>query len=237
MMVRIISSFYIITIIIIVLFVEWYPTTFRLLLLQPSSYSTTLKLNNADIYNNNSMPVINNDHLAMRLQQNWMTAAPHPRVEQLANSNNKESLDDSLTSLNWLQNWNMSHITSGCTSPPVASPLGAEQASSEGLKVNPNQVLATNARHPPMLGSYRYPGIELGNPHLPYERIDYRNNPYVKPPYSYASLICMAMKEHKQPKITLSAIYNWITENFMYYRMADPSWQVRITNIYITCRV
>ncbi|EDV27968.1 uncharacterized protein TRIADDRAFT_17444, partial [Trichoplax adhaerens] len=46
-----------------------------------------------------------------------------------------------------------------------------------------------------------------------------------KPPYSYATLICMAMKESKKSKITLSAIYNWIRENFMYYRIADPSWQ------------
>ncbi|ESO89273.1 hypothetical protein LOTGIDRAFT_69660, partial [Lottia gigantea] len=50
-------------------------------------------------------------------------------------------------------------------------------------------------------------------------------NPYVKPPYSYATLIGMAMKETQKQKITLSAIYNWITDNFMYYRMADPSWQ------------
>lgn len=34
------------------------------------------------------------------------------------------------------------------------------------------------------------------------------------------------MKSSKRQKVTLSAIYNWITEHFMYYRMADPSWQV-----------
>ena len=38
----------------------------------------------------------------------------------------------------------------------------------------------------------------------------------------------MAMKSCKKNKVTLSAIYNWITENFMFYRMADPSWQVSI---------
>jgi forkhead box protein J1 len=42
----------------------------------------------------------------------------------------------------------------------------------------------------------------------------------IKPPYSYASLICMAMKTN-QHKMTLSSIYKWIKENFLYY-IATP---------------
>ncbi|KAM6403485.1 forkhead box protein J1 [Rhynochetos jubatus] len=57
------------------------------------------------------------------------------------------------------------------------------------------------------------------------EDVDYKTNPYVKPPYSYAKLICMAMEASSQPKITLSAIYKWITDNFCYFQHADPTWQ------------
>lgn len=57
------------------------------------------------------------------------------------------------------------------------------------------------------------------------EEPDYRSQGTTKPPYSYATLICMAMKANKN-KMTLSAIYKWIRENFLYYRNADPSWQV-----------
>ncbi|NWX40339.1 FOXJ1 protein, partial [Steatornis caripensis] len=57
------------------------------------------------------------------------------------------------------------------------------------------------------------------------EDIDYKTNPHVKPPYSYATLICMAMEASNTPKITLSAIYKWITDNFCYFRHADPTWQ------------
>ncbi|XP_067934198.1 forkhead box protein J1-B-like [Watersipora subatra] len=167
---------------------------------------------------------IQNDNLAMRLQQNWSTASPHPRVQQLVSSGKKDSLDDSLTSLNWLQNLNVSCMTGGPNTAAI-SPLAADPAMNDTFKVNPNQILPTHARVGLAVNNYRYDRIEVGSQHLPYERIDYRNNPYVKPPYSYASLICMAMKESKKAKITLSAIYNWITENFMYYRMADPSWQ------------
>lgn len=55
---------------------------------------------------------------------------------------------------------------------------------------------------------------------------DYRSYGEHKPPFSYAALICMAMGANSN-KMTLSAIYNWIKDNFLYYRNADPSWQVR----------
>ncbi|KAJ2945793.1 hypothetical protein O0L34_g4698 [Tuta absoluta] len=45
-----------------------------------------------------------------------------------------------------------------------------------------------------------------------------------KPPYSYSTLICMAMR-YNNDKMTLSAIYSWIRENFKFYRNADPTWQ------------
>jgi hypothetical protein len=55
---------------------------------------------------------------------------------------------------------------------------------------------------------------------------EYQSNTEKKPPYSYCTLICLAMR-YNANKMTLSAIYNWIRENFKYYRNADPSWQVR----------
>lgn len=54
----------------------------------------------------------------------------------------------------------------------------------------------------------------------------YKKNGEKKPPFSYATLICMAMGKNGN-KMTLSAIYHWIRENFLYYRKAHPSWQVR----------
>uniref|UniRef100_A0A8C5GG59 Forkhead box protein G1 n=1 Tax=Gouania willdenowi TaxID=441366 RepID=A0A8C5GG59_GOUWI len=63
---------------------------------------------------------------------------------------------------------------------------------------------------------------------IPQVEVDYKTNPNVKPPYTYKSLICMTMQASKQPKVTLSTICKWITENFCYYRHADPSWQKAI---------
>ncbi|XP_050840759.1 LOW QUALITY PROTEIN: forkhead box protein J1-like [Serinus canaria] len=58
--------------------------------------------------------------------------------------------------------------------------------------------------------------------------VDYRTNGRVKPPYSYATLICMAMEASQQPKLTLAAICKWISDNFCYFRRAHPSWQSSI---------
>ncbi|CCF58881.1 hypothetical protein KAFR_0F02850 [Kazachstania africana CBS 2517] len=46
-----------------------------------------------------------------------------------------------------------------------------------------------------------------------------------KPPYSYAILICLAILQSPEGKLTLSQIYNWITTHFSFYRPKDSSWQ------------
>ena len=171
---------------------------------------------------NGNMPVLTRDHLAIRLRQNWMAKYPMDTC-----SNGGTNLDDSLTSLNWLQNLNILKITSPT---PPSSPGPPSFADYKNVKVDPNSVLNVTCGPPPTkLCEMRFPPSDtppLTPTTLGGESIDYKTNPYVKPPYSYATLICMAMKETKKTKITLSAIYNWITDNFMYYRLADPSWQV-----------
>lgn len=141
-------------------------------------------------------------------------------------SNGGTNLDDSLTSLNWLQNLNIMKITSP-TPPPSPVPFGnyASNEINKNMKVNPNAILNVSCAPPQCKMEPKYTMGDSAPTSLNGEAIDYKTNPYVKPPYSYATLICMAMKETKKSKITLSSIYNWITENFMYYRLADPSWQ------------
>ena len=124
---------------------------------------------------------------------------------------NTEELDDSLTNLQWLQEVkiNISDVTTKkkCLSYPYSPP-----SSSDELRDGDSDCSSTGR-----------PEIKLE----PEEEIDYKTNPHVKPPYSYATLICMAMKEANTPKMTLSSIYRWITDNFVYYKYADQSWQVK----------
>ncbi|KAH9498388.1 Forkhead box protein J1-B [Bulinus truncatus] len=149
--------------------------------------------------------------LASRLQQNWLAKHPYDNLQIGGN------LDDSLTSLSWLQNLKVSEMTQ-------------PRQSSHGYGYDNNKnYIKQEIPSPPVL-TVQYSKLDNRLPDIApsggsSEGVDYKNNPYIKPPYSYASLICMAMKSTKKNKITLSSIYNWITDNFMYYRLTDPSWQ------------
>lgn len=56
-----------------------------------------------------------------------------------------------------------------------------------------------------------------------------------KPPYSYASLITFAINSSPKKKMTLSEIYQWICDNFPYYREAGSGWKVRevVPNLFV----
>ncbi|XP_037783548.1 forkhead box protein J3-like [Penaeus monodon] len=46
-----------------------------------------------------------------------------------------------------------------------------------------------------------------------------------KPPYSYANLITLAINSSSKRKMTLAEIYQWIIDNFPYYRQASAGWK------------
>ncbi|KAI1883915.1 hypothetical protein AGOR_G00221000 [Albula goreensis] len=153
--------------------------------------------------------------------------------------------DDSLTSLQWLQDFSIltanlekhpgsdGHsqrlplpVAPPDTNPPSSPPTGDTAGS--GVPQSLRNMIPSSASANTGRGrdGYSYP---LAHPHghatRPPQEVDYRTNHQVKPPYSYATLICMAMRASRKNKLTLSAIYGWITENFCYYRRAEPSWQ------------
>ncbi|XP_029015874.1 forkhead box protein J1-A [Betta splendens] len=144
--------------------------------------------------------------------------------------NSSFNLDDSLTSLQWLQEFSIlganvpqqaqqphlfGHQHTGSDAP--ASPLAGDPASM-GMPLTPGKPTAAAYSRMQAL-----PGV-VAYGHCP-DEVDYKTNAHIKPPYSYATLICMAMQASKKTKITLSCIYKWITDNFCYYRHADPTWQ------------
>ncbi|KAM6050057.1 forkhead box protein J1 [Theristicus caerulescens] len=144
-----------------------------------------------------------------------------------------DDLDDSLTSLMWLQDFSIINASMGksscCPSGPdphdchripsfaaPCSPLAADPACM-GMPHTPCKPISSSTSRTAHHAVAVQPQLA--------EDIDYKTNPHIKPPYSYATLICMAMEASKKPKITLSAIYKWITDNFCYFRHADPTWQ------------
>ncbi|XP_043945718.1 forkhead box protein J1-B-like [Protopterus annectens] len=177
------------------------------------------------------MPVLTSPDIATMFKEKWMLLHP----EDKDNVNGAVNLDDSLTSLQWLQDFSI--LSANLEKPVTFGQLHHFH------QTHPKHLQGSDAPASPPAGDTAAMGMptSLGKPTSaataspfqppnsppasPAEEIDYKTNPHVKPPYSYATLICMAMQASKKTKITLSAIYNWITENFCYYRHADPSWQ------------
>ncbi|XP_047213505.1 forkhead box protein J1-A-like [Girardinichthys multiradiatus] len=164
-------------------------------------------------------------------EEEAVVAAAAQAEERDSGSCSFSGLDDSLTSLQWLQEFSIlsaqvpQHVHQqpqllgqqlGPDGP--ASPLAADPASSIGTPLTPGRPTAAAYSRMQTL-----PGI-VAHGHCP-DEVDYKTNAHIKPPYSYATLICMAMQASKKSKITLSYIYQWITDNFCYYRHADPTWQ------------
>ena len=51
-----------------------------------------------------------------------------------------------------------------------------------------------------------------------------------KPPFSYTTIIYLAIRSCNKDKVMLGDIYQWIKDHFKYYRVAESTWQVYIHN-------
>ena len=128
-----------------------------------------------------------------------------------------QDVDESLTNLDWLLNLNINVKITTPTTPAWREPQAVSfQSTSSTTKVLTN--CANPHRPTGAIPSSQTRCISKGP-------VESRQNPHTKPPYTYTTLICMALRESKKDKVTLSRIYTWITENFPYYKSAEPSWR------------
>ncbi|XP_038642187.1 forkhead box protein A2-like [Scyliorhinus canicula] len=110
----------------------------------------------------------------------------------------------------------------------MANGLSSMQSSmSPGVGPGGGQTAPINSLSPyqPMsqaLGSLALsPALNRGKELKPYRR----NFSHAKPPYSYISLITMAIQQASNKMLTLNEIYQWIMDLFPYYRENQQRWQ------------
>lgn len=113
--------------------------------------------------------------------------------------------DDDLTSLNWLQkNDVLKGLHVSTTSLPMSPPHDSGgDLSDSSLRDSPTGGSVT--------GSLESTSSKKRSPS--------------KPPYSFSSLIFMAIEESANKRLPVKDIYNWIVEHFPFYRDAKLGWK------------
>ncbi|KAJ8727895.1 hypothetical protein PYW08_016280 [Mythimna loreyi] len=163
---------------------------------QPDTYAVNQEDIETDVVQNETVVSADHDDYSKKIR------SKHKPSKMVVD----EEPEADLTNLTWLQN--ITNIMSVPQFPlPPMSPNPQVKTQPQTTRLQKfNQTIAKSQRD------------FMENKH------EYRTNSEKKPPYSYSTLICMAMR-YNSDKMTLSAIYSWIRENFKYYRNADPTWQ------------
>ncbi|XP_068115559.1 forkhead box protein A4-B-like [Hyperolius riggenbachi] len=113
----------------------------------------------------------------------------------------------------------MSYMSSPMAGPPnnIPSNLGSLGTLTQHMG-GPVASPATSSAYPL--------GYCQGEPEFQRDPRAYRRNySHAKPPYSYISLITMAIQQAPNKMMTLNEIYQWIVDLFPYYRQNQQRWQ------------
>jgi len=153
------------------------------------------------------------------------------------------SLNCSLTSLNWLQK--LGCRTSGLARPLASAAsqrqvvqkifptqkerLAAEKKRKQATKAAANKVAAAlKAANGGGGGGGGGGGVGGGskNGKTTAHGINWNANSTDKPPHCYATLIYMAMRSLRKEKVTLGEIYTYVKSNFLFYKtVSDNGWK------------
>lgn len=136
-------------------------------------------------------------------------------------------LDSSLTSLGWLQNLRVLDLFSPDVSVPFVPPSPCSEDAFSWESVSSSSPDEKKNSSGSDIGISLSPVRKclLQSTQFKSAPRKYRNDAE-KPPFSYTTLIYLAIQHSKKEKVMLNEIYRWIKENFKYYRTADPTWQV-----------
>ena len=132
------------------------------------------------------------------------------------------SIDGSLTSLTWLQDFKIPDISSR---ELYQTSLPSKTNGNDHVFVATNECDKEPEKEDFFISISPLRRCLLQSAEFYRDPNKYREDPY-KPPLSYTTLIFLAIQASKKDKVMLSEIYQWIRDHFLYYRLAEPTWQV-----------
>lgn len=139
-------------------------------------------------------------------------------------STDTTQLDHSLTSMEWLNRLQPLGVTSGSVNPNVRLKMPENFLNNTRDSGNMSMIVAKI----PILDST----AQRAEPNRPVDlNAEYKgggehNRREGKPPYSYVNLITFAINSTPKKRMTLNEIYQWISDNFHYYRRVGNGWKV-----------
>lgn len=152
----------------------------------------------------------------------------HSNILPLFNETHRTSIDsitpmdNSLTSLNWLPDFQIPDIAVDEKSPVrYPCPVTSKQGTSNSDTTSNESETEREEYFLPLS-----PIKRCMNQITEFERNPwkYENDPN-KPPFSYTTIIYLAIRSCNKEKVMLGDIYQWIRDHFNYYRIAESTWQ------------
>lgn len=135
----------------------------------------------------------------------------------MAEASSATDLENSLTEMDWLAS-----LAVGGTLPGLADQSGELSPSSveRSSDSTGEQSASASDGGGGLRKSASSSGIQLQQ--------QQQQNRIAKPPYSYTNLITSAINSSPNKRMALSEIYQWIGDNFPYYKNAGPGWKVSL---------
>lgn len=149
-------------------------------------------------------------------------------LTETSNSSTSTLEDDELTNLTWLQDNNLlQNMTqdNDCTTSENNSKIflkeDNENVSPKSLVLNNNNIKKVDLENN-LITTSCGTTIPCSVPPIRYNPL---LHVHTKPPYSFSSLIFMAIESSPHKALPVKEIYNWIVQNFPFYQDAPEGWK------------
>lgn len=159
--------------------------------------------------------------------------------ENMTSNTTNMQLDHSLTSMEWLNRLPVNKPASTTTlTPSHHNVITLNKSPDSGFIPPPPSATTTTSGLkvivPPITICTVETSAQRAEPNRPVDlNAEYKgggehNRRDGKPPYSYVNLITFAINSTPKKRMTLNEIYQWISDNFHYYRKVGNGWKVII---------